>query len=202
MSLLRIYADAPDESSIRDLVSLIERGEVVVLPTSTGYSYACHALQPKAIDKLYRIKGYTNTKRPLAILCADLAEAAKYCRVNDGAFRYIREHGGRYTFILPAVGMLPKSIRQRKELGLRLAEHPIALAVLRELQAPLMLASIPCPEDEDPQDLCNPDLIAELNDARHKSEQAALVVDAGIVERRPSTIVDCCSEEYNVIRQG
>ncbi|MDY6122185.1 MAG: L-threonylcarbamoyladenylate synthase [Porphyromonas sp.] len=202
MQLLKVYPDRPDEKAVRLLVSLLKRNEVLVIPTATGYAYACHALEPKAIDRIYQIKGYSDTKRPLAVLCLDIAEASKYCRIDDEAFRIIRKHQGRYTFVLPALSKLPKSIKDRKEIGLRLASHPVERAILSDLQAPLILASIPTEEDEEPEYITNPELIAERNTARHLNEQAALIVDAGIIDRHPSTIIDCSNGECHILREG
>lgn len=203
MSVIKIYSDAPDEQLLDQLSQKLRQGSLMILPSGTGYCYACDALNQKAVDRLVKLKGYGKSKRPLALMCEDISMAAQFCRINNEAFRFIKDReGGRYTFILPALGQLPKTIKDRKEIGLRLAIHPVSKHLIHLLEDPLMVASINMSEDLNVEDLSNPELIAEYEETKHHDMRADVLIDSGEIARIPSEVIDCTSDEYLIIREG
>ncbi|XP_063699818.1 threonylcarbamoyl-AMP synthase [Culicoides brevitarsis] len=64
-----------DPSSVTLAADLLLQGEVIALPTDTVYGLACNANNPRAIQKLYEIKGRDENK-PVAI-CVDTISAVK-----------------------------------------------------------------------------------------------------------------------------
>lgn len=202
MSVIKIYPDAPNEQLLEEVSEKLSCGEIGIFPTGTGYCYACDALNQKAVDRLFKIKGYGKSKRGLALLCEDISMASGYCRISNEAFRFIKDHDGRYTFILPALGKLPKTIKDRKEIGLRLSIHPVASGIFKFIENPLMVASINTDNDFTAEDLANPELIAENEERRHHDLQADFIIDSGEVPRRPSEVIDCKQDAFIVVREG
>lgn len=193
---IRLYADAPNYKELQEVVAILRAGGVIIYPTSTGYAYACDALQTRAIESIYKIKQLDPRKKSLSIMFADLSQMSEYCKINDRAFRFIKEHKGEFTFILPTASTLPKIFKQRKEVGARLVQHPIGKLLIAELGNPLITSSLPI-NAEEPEYSTDPELVEE----RYGWEVAA-VVDGGLLTGNASTIIDCTIEPYEVVRLG
>jgi tRNA threonylcarbamoyl adenosine modification protein (Sua5/YciO/YrdC/YwlC family) len=104
---------------------------------------------------------------------------------------------GPFTFILEAGLKLPKVFRSRKTLGIRIPDQPILHALLEELGQPLLTASLKYERDEDELDyMTDPDLIAEAFE-----NQADILINGGIGEELPSTVVDL-TQGVEILRQG
>lgn len=194
---IKLYADSPNHKALGEVVQALRDGEVIIYPTCTGYAYACDALQARSVERICALKGIDPRKKSLSIMFSGISEVSSYCKVNDRAFRFIKEHSGNYTFILPAAGSLPKLYKNRKEVGVRIATHPVGRLLLEELGNPLIVSSLPLGEDDDLEYASDPELIEE-----RFASQVAIIVDGGITRNEPSTIVDCTEEPFEVIRYG
>src|SRR5262249_48958539 len=98
-------------------------------------------------------------------------------------------------FILPASKQVPKILQSKKStIGLRVPDNEICRSILDVLDHPILSASLPGDMVEEYTD---PELIYE-----RFGDQVDFVVDAGIGGMTPSTIVDCTTGEWNVIRKG
>src|SRR4030067_3100517 len=124
-------------------------------------------------------------------MCRDLSEIATYARVDNARFRLLKAlTPGSYTFILKGTPELPRRIlhARRKTIGLRVPDHPVVLALLEELNGPLLSATAMFPGEEVPP-----------NDAqviRQRLErQLGLVLDGGPCGIQPTTVIDLTGEE-------
>lgn len=193
---IRLYADAPNYREVQEVISALRAGEVIIYPTSTGYAYACDALQTRAVESIYRIKKIDPRKKALSIMFANLSQLSEYCKINDRAFKFIKEHKGEFTFILPTASTLPKIFKQRKEVGARLVQNPIGKLLIEELGNPLITSSLPIDEDE-PEYATNPELVEE-----RYGWEVPIIVDGGLLSGTASTIIDCTTEPFEVVRLG
>lgn len=194
--LLTIDPREPESWLIARVVNLLRRGGVVVVPTDTVYGYACLLDDGEAVRRLYQAKGIAAAKR-LSILVGDLATAARYAKgMTTPVFRLMkRVLPGPYTFIFEATSEVPRTmLRKRRTIGIRYPDCPILLAVLSELEAPLLTTSVRNDADEwllDPIEI-EADLGAAVD----------LVVDGGKLPNDPSTVVDLSGDEPLLVRRG
>lgn len=198
MKTLKIYPENPNERHIAEAVDALRRGEIVVYPTDTIYAFGCDALNNRAIERLCRIKGMNPDKNLLSIVCSDLSQVAEYARVDNRAFRLLKEYlPGPFTFVLPAATTLPKVFKGRKSVGIRIPDNNIALALARELGHPVMTSSVPLEDEYEILD-------GEAVGLRYQSNpDISLVLDGGECGFTPSTVVDCIdSTAPEVIREG
>lgn len=193
---IRLYADAPNYRELGQVIDSLRAGEVIIYPTTTGYAYACDALQTRAVETIYKLKKIDPRKKALSLMFADLSQLSEYCKLSDRAFKFIKDHRGEYTFILPTSSTLPKIFKHRKEIGARLVQHPIGKLLLSELGNPLITSSLPLDEGE-VEYAQDPELVEE-----RYGWEVAIVVDGGMVEGTASTIVDCTSEPFELVRLG
>ncbi|MDO4708149.1 MAG: L-threonylcarbamoyladenylate synthase [Porphyromonadaceae bacterium] len=197
MKPIKLYADSPSYRELSQIVEVLRDGGVIIYPTTSGYALASDALQARAVEKICSIKKIDPKKKSLSLMFASLSDLSEYCRLNDRAFKFVKEHAESFTFILPAAGSLPRLYKHRKEVGARLVAHPVGRLILEELGNPLIVSSLPLDEDDDPEYAADPELVVE-----RFAHQVDLIVDGGIVSSEASTIVDCTEEPFEVVRYG
>ena len=188
-----INGQHPQPRKIRRVADELERGGIIGYPTDSVYGLGCDILNKKGIDKLYQIKGIPRTQL-LSFVCPDLTQIARYAVVDDVAYRVIKRLvPGPYTFILPATKAIPKVLRMnRKTVGIRVPDSPVALALAAELGRPIVSTSA----SKDGWFFNDP---VEIEREFH---QLTMVVDSEFGGYTPSTVIDLSGDEPEVVREG
>lgn len=193
---IKLYADSPSYKDVGTIIDALRSGDVLICPTSSGYAYVCDALQTRAVESICKIKRIDPKKKALSLIFQDISQLSEYCKLSDKAFKFIKEHTGEFTFILPPASTLPKIFKHRKEVGARLDGNPICRLIVAELGNPLIVSSLPI-EDAEPEYAIDPELVEE-----RFGWEVKIVVDGGISGSGPSTIIDCTEEPFEILRQG
>ncbi len=196
MNIIEFRGSAVNDRHIARAVEALERGEIVIYPTDTLYALGCDALNARAIERLCRIKGINPDKNLLSIVCADLSQAAEYARIDNRAFRTLKDNlPGPFTFILPADTRLPKVFKGRKSVGVRIPAHDVATALAAALGHPVLTTSVEIADDAE--------AVEPASIAMHYADVASLLLDAGPGGIVPSTIVDLTdSAAPEIVREG
>lgn len=195
--LLHVHPDNPNPRHIKTIVECLQDGGIIIYPTDTIYGLGCNIFQHKAIERIARIKQIDPGKAQLSFVCYDLSDLSKYTRsISTPLYRLLKNYlPGPYTFILPASREVPKILQSKKStIGLRVPDNNIARTIVQELGSPILSASLP---GEMVEEYTDPELIYE-----NFKNRVDIVVDGGMGKMIPSTIVDCTTDEYTVIRQG
>jgi tRNA threonylcarbamoyl adenosine modification protein (Sua5/YciO/YrdC/YwlC family) len=192
--LLEVNPRHPEPRKIRQAVDALEAGEVIAYPTDTVYGLGCDLFNKKAVERLYQIKGMDRGQK-LAFVCRDISDVSKYAVMHDHVYRVMKEFlPGPYCFILESTREVPKIVHwPRKTVGIRVPDHPVTLALCKELGRPI-ISSTAARHGTNP----NPDP-AEIDEA---FPGLALVLDAGAGGTVPTTIVDLTGPEPKIIREG
>lgn len=195
METLRIYNDNIAENQVEQIVATLRDGGIIVTPTDTLYAVACDALNPKAIEKVCKLKGINPEKTNLSILCSDISMASDYAKFDNYAFKLMKDNTpGPFTFLFRAASSLPRAFKGRKIVGIRIPDNEAVRKITEALGNPLLSTSITY-RDEDFG--INPDLIEEeyenVADLMIKGEEGSL---------QPSAIVDCTGATPEIIREG
>lgn len=195
MKTIKIWNDRPSESQLNEICSAIESGEVVILPTDSVYAIVGDALSSKVIDRICRIKGINPDKEHLAIICSDISMAAEYARIENEAFRLIKDNTpGAFTFLLRAASSLPKAFKGRKTVGIRIPDCDVPRLVAERIGHPLITTGI---EFDDDDYAISPSLIAENYEG-----QVDLMVEGEEGGTLFTTIVDCMQSPPEIVREG
>lgn len=193
----QIHPDNPQQRLIDQAVDIIRRGGVIVYPTDSGYALGCHLGDKSAMERIRNIR-QVDAKHNFTLVCRDLSEIASYARVENEAFRLIKNHTpGPYTFILKATKEVPKRLQhpKRKTIGLRVPDNRIAQALLERLGEPLMSSTLILPGEDMP--------MTDPYDIRDTLEHALdLIIDGGYCGFEPTTVVDLTEDVPVVARQG
>jgi len=195
--LLEIHPNNPNPRHIATVVDCLKSGGIIAYPTDTIYGLGCDIFQPKAIEKIAQIKGVDPAKAQLSFVCADLSDLSKYTKsISTPLYRLLKNYlPGPFTFILPASKQVPKLLQNKKNtIGLRIPDNHIASAIVAALEHPILSASLP---GEMVEDYTDPYVIHQ-----NFENLVDIVIDGGIGGMIPSTIVDCTTDDYTVIREG
>lgn len=195
--LIGIHYQNPDERKIKLVVESLKKGGIIIYPTDTVYGIGCDIEHPEAIERICRIKQIDPQKAQLSFLCSDLSHLSEYAKAIDTPiYRFIKRYlPGPYTFILPASKKVPKLLRTRREtVGIRVPDHKISHALLKELGRPILSTSLPL---DDIEIMTDPELIFEKF-----GSMVEFVIDGGYGGSIPSTIVDCSIYPPEILREG
>lgn len=187
----------PQSRLIKQAADLVRSGAVIVYPTDSCYALGCHLGDKEAVARIRQIRG-VDDKHHMTMVCRDLSELARYARVDNVQFRLLKNNTpGSYTFILEATKEVPKRLQhpKRNTIGVRIPDHPVALALLEELGEPLISSTLILPNEE-----------FAMNDAEQIRDllqhQIDLVVDGGAVGLDQTTVIDLTKDTPVVVRFG
>lgn len=196
--LLKLYSKNNSPEVLQQIVDILNDGGILIYPTDTMYAMGCHALKERPIEKICKFKNIDPRKHNLSIICSDLSKISEYANIDNRTFKLMKKNlPGPFTFILKADSRLPKIFRNRKEVGIRVPDHSIIQEILQHLDAPMLTTTLPHDPDEDIEYITDPELIDEKF-----GDEVSLVIDGGIGGIEASTIVYCCGDEPEIIREG
>lgn len=197
--LIKIYPENPNEKAIEQAVEVLKKGGLIIYPTDTVYGLGCDITNQKAIEKICKIRGIKPDKANFSFICSDLSHIADYVKpIDTTVFRLLKKAlPGPFTFIFNASGHVPKLLSSNKKtVGIRVPDNNIARAIVKALGNPILSTSIK-DEDELIEYSTDPELIHE------KYENLVdLVIDGGYGGNEASTVVDCTSGDFEIIREG
>lgn len=193
--LLAINAAHPEPRKIQRAVQILRSGGVIAYPTDTVYGLGCDLMNKQALDRLYQLKGI-GRDHPLAFICPDLSDIAKYAVVENQVYRVLKRFlPGPYCFILQATREVPKIVQtKQKTVGIRVPNHPITLALVRELGQPL-ISTTACRPGQDP--------LVDPWEIDQEFSGLDMVIDGGDAGGSvPTTVVDLSQGDVRVVRVG
>ena len=195
---VKLYERNNPPALIAEIADMLRDGKLVIYPTDTVYGLGAALSKPRAIEKLAQIKGIKPQEARFSLLFHSLSQMSEFIKQLDTpTFKIIKKATpGPYTFILPALTRLPKILHKRKTIGFRIPDNPILLEILEELGEPLVNISIKDEQDAD-EYTTDPELIYEK-----WKNRVDLIVDGGILEKTPSTVIDLTGDVPEVIREG
>ncbi|WP_432710316.1 L-threonylcarbamoyladenylate synthase [Pedobacter sp.] len=197
--LIKIYPENPNPRAIQQAVDILKKGGLIIYPTDTVYGLGCDITNQRAIEKICAIKGIKPDKANFSFICSDLSNISDYIKpIDTTTFRVLKKAlPGPYTFILNANGHVPKLLSSKKKtVGIRVPDNSIAQEIVRQLGNPILSASIK-DEDELLEYSTDPELIHEKYEDR-----VDLVIDGGYGGNEASTVIDCTTGEFEVVREG
>ena len=195
--MITIHPVNPQPRLIKQAVECLKSGGIIIYPTDTIYGLGCDIYQPKAIEKICQIKNIDPRKAQLSFICRDLSHLSDFTKsIDTPLYRTLKSHlPGAFTFILPASKQVPKLLQNKKStIGIRIPDNEICRQILEELGHPILSASLP---GEMVEEYTDPEVMFQNFENR-----VDLVIDGGIGGMVPSTVVDCTTDDWEVIRQG
>ncbi len=192
---MRIEPASP--AAVREAADALRKGELVVIPTETVYGLACNALDPKAVQRVFDVKGRPS-ENPLIVHIAGFEQLEDVAESWPHVAEQLAERfwPGPLTLVLPKKSSVPNITTAGLDtVAVRVPSHPVALSVITVAGVPIaapsanifMGLSPTSAEDVDPA----------------IAEKATMVIDGGRCEvGLESTVVDLSGEHPRILRPG
>ncbi len=194
--VLKTHPLNPPVRHIRHAIEALEAGGLIAYATDTVYGLGCDVHSKKGMERALNLKGYSKY-HALSFLCADLSDISTYAHVDTKAYKIMKRClPGPFTFILPATRDVPKLLlTKQKTVGIRVPDHPVCHALLKEFGRPILSTSVTSREGVP---ITDPDEIAA-----EWPHEITLVLDSGPLHNQSSTIVDLTDSDHPlVLREG
>ena len=197
--IIEIHQETPEARKIEEVVQLLKRDGVVIIPTDSVYSFACALGSTKGLEKMARLRDLKPSEANFSLICKDLSQMSGYVApLPQPVFKLMkRALPGPFTFILNAGIRVPRIFRKsKKEVGIRIPDHAIPKAIIDALGCPLVVSSVHH-DDKDIEYQTDPGLVHEKY-----SNKVDAVVAGGLGHIEASTVIDCTGGEVEVVRAG
>ena len=195
--LVAIHPDNPQPRLLVQAAEFVREGALVALPTDSCYALGCRLGDKEALDRIRSIR-QMDERHHLTLMVRDLSQIATYARVDNTQYRLLKAATpGSYVFILEGSKELPRRVLhpKRKTIGLRIPDHPVALALLEELGEPLLTCTLQLPGDEAP--------LTEGWEIQDRLDgQVDWILDAGYCGTEPTTVIDLTGSAPQLVRAG
>jgi L-threonylcarbamoyladenylate synthase len=195
--IISLDGQSPDQDAIDKAATLIKKGGLVVFPTSTFYGLGVLASDANVVDSVFRIKK-RDRQKPLLILIARMGDLAPLVQsIPATATRLMQAYWpGAITLVFEAADVLPPNLTgYTGKIGIRLAGHPVASALVRTVGSPITGTSA---------NLSGKAGCSEVDELdREIMGEVDLVLNAGRLEGiRGSTVVDVTVVPPRILREG
>jgi tRNA threonylcarbamoyl adenosine modification protein (Sua5/YciO/YrdC/YwlC family) len=193
--LININPHNPQPRLIQKVLEILKKGGIVVYPTDTYYGIGCDIMNKKAIERIYQLK-QRNKNIPFSFICSGLKNISRYAKVSNYAYKTMKRLlPGPYTFILEGSRLVPKiMLTKRKTAGIRVPDNPICLALVDQLENPLLTTSATMPDGTVFHDA------SLIHD--YFGNRIDAVVDGSIVPGLPSSVISLINDIPEIIRKG
>ena len=193
MKTERISADHPN--AIQHAVDVLRNNGLVAFPTDTVYGLAAPVQNIESIERLYMVKGRNNTKA-IAVLLGDNDQLTTVAVDLSKSAQKVAQHfwPGPLTMIVPRHPSLPEILAPLQTIGVRIPDHPVALALLKAA-GPLAVTSANISGADNT--MTARQVMKQLKGRVH------LIIDGGRTPGGvPSTVIDCTTPEPEILREG
>ena len=176
-------------------LQLLQGGGLVAFPTDTVYGLGASLNNPTSIALLYQVKD-RQTSKAIPVL---LGSSADLELVAEGVSEIARRFAERFwpgplTLVVPRRPDLPEMLSPGPTIGVRMPDHPLALALLRQA-GPLAVTSANLSGGAS--------AVTALEVLAQLEGRIPLILDGGRCPGgSPSTVVDCTGSGLLILRQG
>lgn len=193
----QIHPENPQSRLVRQAVTILQEGGVIVYPTDSTYALGCAIGNKEAMERIRRIRRLED-EHNFTLVCRDLSEISHYTLIDNQGYRLLKAlTPGPYTFIHKATKLVPRRLQhpRRKTIGIRVPDNVIVRALLEELGEPIMSTSMILPGHKLP--MTDPE---EMRDKL--GHEVDLVIDGGPCGFETTTVVLMTGNTPEVARVG
>lgn len=180
---------------MKEIVEVIKKGGVVIMPTDTIYGIIADATNECAIQRVYEMKK-RNENKPMLMLVNSIEMLEKYVNsINDVERKLIDElWPGALTIIFRKRNVSDLLTGGLDTVGIRFPDNKLLIDIMNELNVPLLSTSVNVSGDESATCINNINKLILDN--------VDYVYDVGECKGEPSTIVVVNDNELKVLREG
>ena len=192
---MKIY-DEINENVLNEVSHILNNDGLIIFPTDTVYGIACNSFSDKAIKKLYLAKNRSFDK-PIGVLTDSMSKINLVVENISSAEKELidKYFPGNLTIIFNKKKSVSDLLTSgNSTIGVRIPNNEIALSILKSYPYPLATTSVNLAGKKDGTRVS--DFISDFKD------KVDIIIDGGITNEVPSTIVRVENDKLNIIRQG
>jgi L-threonylcarbamoyladenylate synthase len=180
----------------KETAAALRAGGLAVFPTDTVYGLAANIFRPESIRKIYKLKG-RSYKKPLPFLVAHPDQARALVEpLSPKLEKLLHKYWpGPLTVVFKTSSLGRWATGGKDTLAIRIPKHPVALALLREMDMPLAVTS--ANRSDEPPAVTAPQA---LDVFRNRVE--AVIDGRKCPGGEPSTVLDASSFHWTLVREG
>jgi tRNA threonylcarbamoyl adenosine modification protein (Sua5/YciO/YrdC/YwlC family) len=194
---LDVHPLNPQPRIVAQAVDLLHNDALIAYPTDSCYALGFEIDNRTGADRIRRIR-HLDDQHHFTLVCSEFSQLGEFAQLDNAAFRSIKAATpGPYTFILTATREVPKRLAhpRKRTVGVRIPDHPVVRALLRELGKPLVSSTLLLPGDEAP--MTDGWTIKERFD-----QELDAVIDSGECGTDPTTVIDLSGASPEIVRIG
>ena len=185
------------QAAVRRAAEFLRAGEVVALPTETVYGLAASALDARAVERVFQVKGRP-AHNPIIVHVASIGMAQRCVAAWPALAGKLAKAfwPGPLTLVLPRAERVPAIITAGgPTVGVRWPSHPFIQAVIRECGFPLAAPSA------NPSNRVSPTTAEHVR--KYLGDKIPLIVDGGPAQIGiESTVLDISGSPPRLLRPG
>lgn len=192
-----LHPTTPQPRYLRVAARCLSDGGVLVYPTDSCYALGCALGAKEAMQRIRQLR-HAGKDHFFTVVCRDLSEIARFARVENWQYRLLKSSTpGPYAFVLRATREVPRRLlrARRKTVGIRVPDHAVVQALLKEYPEPMLSTTLQLPGDDGP-----------MTDGREIEQRIGhavdVILDGGNCGLEPSTIVDLSGDSPRLLRAG
>jgi L-threonylcarbamoyladenylate synthase len=189
-----INQSKPDANLITLAADILNNHGIIVAPTETRYGLLASIDSDDAINRIFELKKRPRSL-PTAIFVRSKEEIGRFGHINSvSACLSDRFLPGPFTLVLKAEAAYPAPVVVDEKIGIRFSSSPVVSSILSQTKSNLTATSANLSGDDEPVTI--PEIV------HYFGSGVDLYLDAGPLVSKASTVVDCSSENYRILREG
>lgn len=180
-----------------EIIKLLKAKKVVACPTDTVFGLLANAANPKAVNKVFRIK-QRKPQNALPIFVYSMEQAKKIAYISKQQEKLLKKFWpGKITAVLKLKpNKLPKKYF-KSTIALRIPKHKLVLKILKSFKKPLIGTSA----NISGKKTCLSSKCVEKQ-FKNKKNQPNLIISGKLKPSKPSTIIDLTKTPTQILRKG
>ena len=141
------------KEDIQTCLNTLREGGIILYPTDTVWGIGCDASNPKAIQKIYDLKGRTSSKAFITLVGSEVMLERSVLNMPEIAWDLIESANRPLTLIYDEVkGIAPNAIAEDGSCGIRLIKDTFCQQLIQRLGKPIISTSANVSGEETPKD--------------------------------------------------
>ena len=199
MRIIKVNLNEDFLEALTEVIAVLKSGGVIVYPTDTLYGLGANALDPYAVEKVFRIKQRPKSK-PLPIAVRNIKWARELAFIEKKEEKVLEAvWPGQVTVVLPKRNIVPDILTAgQKSVAMRIPNSQFVDKLLGKFGYPITSTSANI-SNELPSNRAS-EIAEKFKDSYYKPD---LIIDVGDLKvSEPSTVLDLTSDKPKILRVG
>lgn len=185
---------------IKEAIKVLSDGGLIIYPTETCYGLGSDAMNPKAIEQLFKYKTRREGK-PLSIAVSNAEMARLYAKPNNIAENIYKNHlPGPITVVSESLHNVAPGVESEfGTIGIRIPDYSFVLDLVKEFGRPITATSANTSNQPKPYSF----EAWQKYTSKKSQDLIDLFIDGGeLPKRETSTVVDTTLNTAAILREG